>query len=454
MEWACPLPLRDAMAQDWTPGNRVSRRMRVLLTGATGFIGSAILCRLQRQGHEVLGVTRRRGPTTDRLRPHGWIELDLGHATTAEWRERLDGIDVVVNCAGVLQDGGADSTRAVHRDGPAALFAACEEAGVRKIIQISAIGAELDAPTEFQQTKALGDADLMRRDLDWIILRPAIVVGAAAYGGSALLRAIAALPFLPRVSAPGRLQFVQVDDVAETVARLLRPDAPSRITLELVAPEAVSFDQAVALYRRWLGYPQALRIAGASLLPFAFRLGDLAGRLGWRPPIRTTARREFERGVQGDGAAWTGATGISPQSLEDALAARPASVQERWFANLYLLKPLFLAGLSLFWIATALVAAGPAFDAARRLMVEAGAGALATPAVWAGIAADLVIGVSLAFRRTARGALWGGVAVSCAYLAGGVLLAPGLWIDPLGPMTKILPIVLSHLACLAILDDR
>lgn len=428
--------------------------MRVLLTGATGFIGSAILCRLQSHGHKVVGVTRRRGPTTNRLHPEGWVELDIARATAVDWRRALEGVDAVVNCAGVLQDGGSDSTLAVHRDGPATLFEACQASGVRKIVQISAIGAELDAPTEFQRTKALGDAELMRRDLDWLVLRPAIVVGAAAYGGSALLRALAAIPILPRVATRGRLQFVQVDDVAETVARLLHPDAPSRTTLELAAPEAVTFDEAVALYRQWLGYAPARRVGGGWLLPLVFRLGDLAGRLGWRPPVRTTARLELERGVRGDGAAWTALTGIHPQSLQGSLAERPASVQERWFAGLYLLKPLLLGGLSLFWIVTALIAAGPAFQAARRLMIEAGGGDLAGPAVWAGVAADLVVGVSLAFRRTARAALWGGIAVSCAYLAGGALLAPGLWVDPLGPMTKILPVILSHLACLAILDDR
>ncbi|RAK69201.1 NAD(P)H-binding protein [Phenylobacterium kunshanense] len=429
--------------------------MRVLLTGATGFIGSAILTRLQRQGHEVIGVTRRRGAATERLRPHGWIELDLGRTTTAAaWRGRLTGVDAVVNCAGVLQDGGGDTTLGVHRDGPAALFEACQEAGVRKVIQISAIGADLDAPTEFQRTKALGDAELKRRALEWIILRPAIVLGPAAYGGSALIRSLASLPFLPRIHGTGTLQFVQVDDVAETVARLLEAGAWSQTTLDLAAPETFTFDEVVALYRRWLGHAPTRRIGGGRLLPFVFRLGDIAGLLGWRPPVRTTARRELERGVSGDGTAWMTATGVKPQSLEYALASRPASVQERWFATLYLLKPLLIGGLSLFWIVTALIAAGPAFRPAQQLMADAGAHVLAVPATWLGIAADLAVGIGLAFRRSARAALWAGIMVSFAYLLGGTLLSPGLWVDPLGPLTKILPVVLLHLACLAILDDR
>src|SRR4051812_26285019 len=103
--------------------------MRVLLTGATGFIGSTVLARLQDAGHEVWAVTRRRGAVARRLSPARWIELDMASTTTPEaWTPHLAGVDAVVNCAGVLQDGGSDSTAGVHRDGAAALFSACEAA--------------------------------------------------------------------------------------------------------------------------------------------------------------------------------------------------------------------------------------------------------------------------------------------------------------------------------------
>jgi hypothetical protein len=67
----------------------------------------------------------------------------------------------------------------------------------------------------------------------------------------------------------------------------------------------------------------------------AFRAGDLIGLLGWRRCMRSHGRDEIERGGVGDPEEWTRLTGIVPRSLSVALAARPASVQERWFAQLY-----------------------------------------------------------------------------------------------------------------------
>ena len=77
-------------------------------------------------------------------------------------------------------------------------------------------------------------------------------------------------------------------------------------------------------------------------------------------------------GATGDPSAWKAMTGIEPKSLAAALADEPASVQERWFAQLYLLKPLIFALLTLFWIGTAAMALGPGWGIGLSLMYEAG----------------------------------------------------------------------------------
>jgi uncharacterized protein YbjT (DUF2867 family) len=430
--------------------------MHVLLLGAAGLIGSAVGARLKVDGHRVSAVVRRRDAAARRLSADRLVELDLRGATRAEiWSPLIEGVDAVVNAAGVLQDSMRDATRAVHLDAPAALYEACAASGVRRVVHISAMGAQEEGLTPFSATKHAAEAALTASGLDWVILRPSVVVGRAAYGGSALFRGLAALPRLPAIEGAGRVQVVQLDEVAETVARLVRPDAPARIALDLAGPEPMTVEQVVAHYRRWLGWPPArlLRPPGWTMR-LAYLAGDLAGRLGWRPPIRSTARLEMARGAVGDPSRWSEATGIAPRSVAEALAAEPASVQERWFARLFLLKPLVFLVFGLFWIMTGIVSLTSGYAIGEGLMREGGAGALSGPSVVAGALADLAIGVGILFRRTARPALLAALAISVFYVIAGTWLLPRLWHEPLGPMMKIWPILMLNLVALAILEER
>ncbi len=416
--------------------------MRVLLTGAGGLIGTAVRARLWLDGHDVVAVGRRGACD---------VNLDLRGTTPEAWAPHLAGIEAVVNCAGVLQDGSGDSVSGV-RQGLDALFAACERRGIRRIIQISAIGVDETAPTAFSQSKRDGDAALMARDLDWVVLRPSVVVGRQAYGGSALFRGLAALPVLPVPPATGGMDVVQLGDVAATVSFFLRPGAPAQLMLDLAGPERLDFAGLVAAYRRWLGWPPArLLPLPAGIFAAACRLGDLAGRLGWRPPVRSTAWAEMAKGAMGDPGAWTAATGIRPQGLTAALSASPAGVQERWFARAYLAKPLLIAGLSLFWIVTGLIALGPGRAQALAVLDQADAPRWLA---FAGALADIAIGAAIARRASVRAGLWAAIGLSMLYLVGATILTPALWLDALGPIVKILPIILVHVAALALIEDR
>jgi uncharacterized protein YbjT (DUF2867 family) len=430
--------------------------LRILVVGASGFIGSAVAARLKRDGHDVTGVGRASGTDAARVPVDRWVRLDLRQAAAPEvWAPHLAGIDAVVNCAGALQDSPRDDTASVHDSAPAALWCACEAAGVRRVIHFSAMGADRGAVSRFSETKSAGDAALEGSGLDWVILRPSVVVGRSAYGGSALFRGLAALPVLPRTPEAGALDIVQLDDVAETVARLLGADAPARIALELAGPERLRFEEVVGAYRAWLGWKPARLVSSPGwLMGLGYRLGDLIAWLGWRPPVRTTARREIVRGATGDASAWREATGIDPQPLSAALAAEPASVQERWFARLYFLKPLAIGVFAMFWLLTGLISLGPGFELAAEYMRRGGGGALSEPSVVAGGITDILVALGIAWRRTSKLALWAALGVSVFYIVAGTILLPELWRDPLGPMMKIWPILALNLVCLAILDER
>jgi uncharacterized protein YbjT (DUF2867 family) len=429
--------------------------LRILVLGATGFIGSAAVARLLASGHRVLAVARpgsRRAPADGQ----DWLEIDIARATReSDWTPHLAGVDAVLNCSGVFQDSMRDSTAGVHAEGPAALYEACAKRGVRRVVHISAIGAGDTPLSPFSETKGQGERALMALDLDWVILRPSVVLGRDAYGSGALFRGLAALPWLPLIPGAGPLQPVWIDDLTRTVLRLIEPDAPARLTLEIVGPERMSMAQIVQRYRAWLGWPPAREIqVPAWLLAPAYRLGDAAGRLGWRPPIRSNARREMARGAVGDPRPWMAATGLRPTALGQALAREPAPVQERWYARLYLLRPLLLAVLSGYWMLTGVVSLGPGWDRGVEMLDGTAAAGIAPIVVMAGALADVAIGAAIAFRRSCRAGLWGGIAVTLAYAIAGTVLRPQLWADPLGAMLKIGPILVLMLVALAILEER
>jgi uncharacterized protein YbjT (DUF2867 family) len=428
--------------------------MRVMVVGASGLIGSAVCARLAARGDAILAVVHR--PADLGLAPADVIQIDLARASEADWLPRLSGVDAVVNCAGLLQDAPGESMRGVHASGAAALFRACERAGVPRVVHLSAVGVGHDTPTEFSRTKLMGDQALMESNLDWVILRPSVVIGRAAYGGSALMRGLAAAPIVPIMPETGALQIVHLDDVVDAVMFFLKPDAPVRRAFDVVGPRTWTFDETVALLRRWLRWPPTRKFhPPASLARLVYKLGDAISLLGWRPPARTTARREIERGATGDPGPLARATGIEPRDPAAVLTAEPSSVQERWFARLYLLKPLVFVVLSLFWIVTGLMALGPGWQRGVGLMLEGGVKhGLAEATVVAGAAADICIGIGIAFRRTTRHALYAALALALVYAITGTVLMPRLWIDPLGPLLKTLPIMVLILVAIAIVEDR
>ena len=118
---------------------------------------------------------------------------------------------------------------------------------------------------------------------------------------------------------------------------------------------------------------------------------------------------------------------FKPTRLDEALVREPASVQERWFARLYFIKPLVFGVLALFWLSTALVSLGPGWSYGIGLMNEGGVeGVAAALTAIAGALADLCIGLAIAFRRTSRLGLYAAIGISFAYAIIGTILVPRL----------------------------
>jgi hypothetical protein len=249
---------------------------------------------------------------------------------------------------------------------------------------------------------------------------------------------------------------VSVEDVAAAVSHSLTSEAKVRVKWDVAHPDVLTLATLVTAIRGWLGFrkrpvwrvPRGLGTAMAGL-------ADLLGYLGWRSPARTTAVRQLAAGVIGAPAPWIAASGIEPKSFETILAQQPSSVADRWFARLFLFKPVAIGGLALFWILTGMITLGPGRAAAMGHLAAAGfSPKLAGPTLVLGALFDYFLGLALLVRPAARYALYTMIVGTGFYLLIGTLLLPQLWLDPLGPYLKIVPLLIATLFTLAILDER
>ena len=429
---------------------------RVLVLGAYGLIGAEVVRDLLARGYEVTGLGRDRA-TALRIFSHlTWHVKDLRDMTTpSAWQPLLQGIDAVVNCAGALQDGGADDLNAVHHD---MLVALSEVAATRDIgiVQISAAGVSVDASTAFFRSKAAGDAALLASGAPVWILRPGLVIAQQAYGGTALIRQLAAVPFVqPIAMRNAPIQTLAVTDLARAVHEALDGSLPPSRAFDLVEETPHSLSKVVAAHRGWLGFASAhLTIPMPRfLLPLVGKMADRLGQLGWRSPLRSSAIKVLGDGVRGDPKPYA-EFGKSLMRLDETLATLQAGPEHRLQARAGLLIPLMVLGLSLFWLASGLIgmwSITPASEVLIQVGWSKGLG-LASVLFWAVV--DVCLGLAVLWRAWARPACLGMIAVSVIYLLSASVVTPTLWLDPLGPLVKILPAILAALALHMMLERR
>jgi uncharacterized protein YbjT (DUF2867 family) len=426
--------------------------MRVLILGGNGFIGSEMCRVLAARGHAVTALAREAGVAARRMPEIAWLHRDLRSMQRAADWPFLSGFDAVVNCAGALQDSARDDVGAVQRGAMLAMYEAAKGAGIRLVVQIS---ARTDGPGSigrFLGTKREADFALAASRLPFVVIRPAIVIGRNAHGGSALLRALAAIPlWTPLVSAKATIQFAALADVASAVEDAVEGRIPAGSDIKIADAGTLTLRQAVALHRAWLGLRPAKAIDVPSWLAApVVAIADLLGHLGWRSPLRSTAIEL----AAGGAANADGSTNKPTAALAETLAANPAGAQDLWFARLYLLKPIVIGSLGLFWLASGAIALAR-FDQSSAILAGAlGADGPAQALTLLTGLADIVLGIGILVRRFARPALIGMVLLSLAYLAAATILTPWLWADPLGPLVKVVPSIVLALVALAILDER
>src|SRR2546421_5177352 len=369
-------------------------------------------------------------------------------------------IDVVVNCLGVLQDGPGSDTTAMHCDFVARLLQAIRESDrAIRLVHVSIPGTTETDRTAFSTSKREAERMIAESGVAFTILRPGFVVALAAYGGSAMVRSLAAYPFdLPAAERAAPFQPVAMEDIAATIAWLAArdPGEANAVTWDLMQEQPVTLGDVIDRFREVFGTGRWWRIVmPAFLLDLGARFGDLTSLLGWMPPMRTTTIAELRRGVDGDPVGWMAATGIVPKRIEQMVGKRLATIQDKWFARLFPIKALMVASLVVFWVVSGFIALVISYDAAAGILRSHGFPAsLVAPITIGTSLMDMSIGVLIAFRRTAAIGLIAGIVASLGYMIGAAILTPDLWIEPLGALVKTGPAVVLMIVALLTLDNR
>ena len=435
----------------------IEKRVRILILGAYGFIGSEIARSLNAK-HQVSGFGRDLGYAKRLLPTVKWVKGDLKDFTSPEsWTPLLVDVDVVINASGILQSGPSDSLETSQSKAIIALIEACETTNIKQFIQISAAGADIKATTDFLSSKAKADARLAEAKFPYLILRPGLVIGRNAYGGTELIRSIAALPYIqPSIPILASIQTVGMTDLVEAVNRGVTDPARYGGIVDLVETKGRSLTEIVAAHRDWLGIGRASFAVPLplSMLRAISLIADALGWLGWRSPLRRNAVLSLLGGVSGNAEDSAPLLGRRVAPLEDVLAAMPAGKQDRWHARLALLLPAMLFSLVLLWLGSGILGLVRA-DAAALILTQRGlASELATIFVATGSVVDIAIGIGLMVRRTVQPALLASILMTLFYWGGAAIFAFDLWLDPLAPMLKTVPSMMIAAACYAMLDKR
>jgi len=434
--------------------------MRCLVTGAYGFIGGAVVAALKREGVTVIGAGRDLDAGRRIVPDIEWIACDFNtDIEVAHWMPRLKDIDAVVNCVGILQGSLRDDAGRIHGDATIALFEACAAASIKRLVHVSAVSAEADVASSYASSKAKADAALKTLDVNWLIVKPSLVIGRGSYGGTSLMRGLAGLPCVLPLPGEGKERFqpIALEDLASGIATLAAKDMPARTTLYATGPETLSVRDILVAYRAWLGIgPARELVVPLPLLRFLLRLGDVAGWIGHASPARTTSLVQMRYDTLVDGARFACECSGGVKGFRETLQASPATLQDRLHARSVFAVPLLQITLAAFWILTGVLTLMPeSFAGAVALVANAGLNASFAKALVAiASIADIVVGAAFLLPNWVRRAGVAQLVLSTIYLIGLSGLSPALWTEHFGPLLKVVPMMAATCVVMAFQEKR
>lgn len=413
--------------------------MRVFVLGASGFLGRRVVQALAHAGYEVVAGVRSvpvRGEAGIAYRKVDFNELDEAR----DWLPMLQGIDVVINTVGIFRESCGRRFLQLHEKAPQALFAACQEAAVQRVIQVSALGADAQAQSAYHLSKRATDEYLLSLPLDAVVVQPSLVYGAGGTS-AALFGMLATWPLIPAPDlGEARLQPIHVDDVAAAMVALVDPARAHPRRIALVGPRAMSWRDFLAGLRAALGLS-----ARARFIPIPQGLAAAMACIGdrWSGALLDSAAwRMLLRGNSADVEPLQNLLGSSPRDISQFVATEDTRAQ-RVQAQLRWLLPIVRFSLAILWIVTGLLSLGIyPVQSSFALLEQAGVPeALWPTALYGAALLDIALGLLILVPRRTRW-LWAAQAgLIVGYTAIISWRLPEFWLHPYGPILKNLPLL-------------
>ncbi len=257
------------------------RPQRVLVTGATGFVGSAVVRELLIRGFEVVALARRLPPCDGQPR----LIRVAADVTALGWERWVEGCSAAIHLVGIIRERPKEGVtfRKAHVHATARVVEACQALGIGRLLHMSAVGARLDAATPYHRTKGEAEELVKASGLAWTIIRPSVIFGPGDGFTTTLARVVTRFPVVP-VFGNGSypLQPVAVEEVAEVFAACLENPEAERRVLELGGPEVLTYMEVLRRVATSLGKRRAFVKLPLGL---ARPLVRLATKLLANPPI-------------------------------------------------------------------------------------------------------------------------------------------------------------------------
>jgi uncharacterized protein YbjT (DUF2867 family) len=297
--------------------------MKVFLTGATGFVGKHMLERLLAEGHAVRAALRGLPGQKARLVAHvqhlgrkddfQYVHGDVVEGTGLD--EGMQGCDAVIHLVGIIVEKGKNTFENVYHIGTRNVVEAARRTGIKRFVQMSALGVRADGVAAYQTTKWRGEEEVRRSGIPFCILRPSLICGQGDGFVTQMMETMRSAPLFRPVPGSGKPKFrpIFVDDVTACFARALTTEAATNQTVELGGADELTLNEVLAEIARCAGVHKA---AVHIPLPFMYAGAAVMHKLLKNPPVTVDQLRMLGEGSTCDIAPMKGIFGVIPRGFQ------------------------------------------------------------------------------------------------------------------------------------------